>query len=155
MNLPCFALFLTLVLWDNFMGTKYIKSRVIHKIHVLYFRNISTLRTSLLNTASVSLGLALLSLCLPSVKNSITNDGWVFWWCHFRLHVEEKEKQTFCVYKPLEEKKISLTKFDGNAPTLPFFTPIHHPSSICHVDDVGGERESMWENNFEDIVWPR
>lgn len=44
--------------------------------------------------------------------------------------------------QPLGETKISLTKFDGNAPTLPFFTPIHHPSSICCVDRMKERRST-------------
>lgn len=38
--------------------------------------------------------------------------------------------------EPFAETNISLTKFEGKAPTLPFFTPIHHPSSICAANNV-------------------
>lgn len=52
------------------------------------------------------------------------------------IHKNKKSKQKLGLYQPLGETKISLTKFDGNAPTLPPFIPIHQPSSICCVDSI-------------------
>ena len=93
-------------------------------------QHISECHTSFLNTASASLGLVLPSLVSVKCNKQLNNLLESVLFIYVQVLYKQGNLITLRIYSPFGVTNISLTKFDGNAPTLPPFIPIHHPSSI-------------------------